>query len=470
VPKQAILFATKSNPQEYREQGAESLVNAYYETMDDGKFRIRMTPGLAVWSAGPDDANARGALVVDGVLYAVYETGTYSVDSTGARTFIGYVSGTGPVQMERNSAEVPQIGILTDTGRYYVIQGGVMAIQNIGDLPTFISLTRLGPYFVFGVADGRFFNSGLNDATAINGLDFATAEAEPDGLKRVIRHRGELWLGGDTTTEVWGLSSSPPATGSPFIKNGAVGDKGTIAGLSFARADNTLFWVGNDRIVYRNDNYSPVRISNFAVERAIEKAANPELIIGSVYVKNGHTFYQISAAEWTYTFDIAENKWHQRRSLNSPRSRVVFYIEAFGKTLALTRDDGNIYEVDMEAHDENGQELITECISVPMGEPGERYIVNSIELDFVTGRALISGTTPQTNPVVELSYSDNGGASFSSPRQLSLGQIGEYNHRVKTHRLGMTSNKWGRVWKLGISDPHVRSFSRMIADVDRIET
>lgn len=470
MSKQAIIFATKSNPQEYREQGAESLVNAFYETMDNGKFRIRMTPGLTVWAAGPDDANARGALVVDGTMYVVFETGTYSVDSTGTRTLIGYVSGTGPVQMERNSAAVTQIGILTDTGRYYVIEGGAMSIVDLRDLPTFISLTRLGPYFVFGCADGRFFNSGLNDARAINGLDFATAEAEPDGLKRVIRHRGELWLGGETTTEVWGLSSSPPATGSPFIKNGAVGDKGTKAGNSFARADNTLFWVGDDRIVYRNDNYSPIRISNYAVERDIETAANPELIIGTVRVKNGHTFYQISADEWTWVFDIAEDKWHTARSKNSSRSRVVFYIEFLGRTLAMTRDDGNIYEVDMDAHDENGEELITECISVPMGEPGERYVVNSIELDFVTGRAAISGTTPQTDPVVELSYSDNGGASFSNPRQLSLGKIGEYNHRVKTHRLGMTSNKWGRVWKLNISDPHVRSFSRMIADVERIQT
>lgn len=464
-----VFFARQSRPEEYREQGDERLINAYVETMGEGrdaKMRVRMSPGLTAFSTDADDIACRGAILSGDYGYTVFETGVYKIDSVGTRTRIGgAVSGTGPVTMALNANR--QIGVVTKLGRYYLIVDDVIQQIPTADIGAFNSICWIGGYFVLTLPDGRFFHTGLNDGTSISGLSFATAEGSPDGLTGGFAHGSELWLPGKETIEVWAPDPNPPATGSAFARQSSSWiNKGCLSFASFVQADNTVFWIGNDRIVYRNNNYTPQRISYEGVERAITAAADPSSIRGGTYTIDGHAFYVISCPEFTWTFDIKERRWHERRSSALNRWKADVFLNAFGKWLVGTVDDGNLYEIDMESKLEGSQLIVTTARSLPMGVYPDQAVINSAELDFITGRAPITGTVPQASPFVELRFSDDGGATWSMPRQLPLGQHGQYARRCITHRLGRTGKKWGRIWEWTCSDPHIRSMRKMVLSIE----
>lgn len=467
-----VFFARQSRPEEFREQGDERLINAHIETLGEGreaKSRVRMSPGLTAFSSDANDIVCRGAIQSGNYVYVVFDSGAYKIDSAGTRTHIGAISGTGPVSMALNASE--QIGVVNQLGRYYVIENSTVSQINTSDIGEFTSICWIGGYFVLTLADGRFFNTGLNDARSINGLDFATAEGSPDGLLGGVALGSELWLPGLKTIEVWAPLSSPPATGSPFARQSSSWiNKGALNIESFALADNTLFFIADDRTVCRNANYTPLRISHEGVERAIsaaiEAGVEASSIRGGTYTIDGHAFYVISCSAFTWSYDIKERRWHERKSANLNRWKADVFINAFGKWLVGTVDDGNLYEIDNDNRLEGSQLIVTTARSLPMGMWPDQAIVFSAFIDFITGRASLTGTVPQTAPFVELRYSDDGGATWSMPRQLPLGAQGDYVIRCITHRLGRTGKNRGRIWEWTCSDPTIRSMRKMVLEIE----
>lgn len=55
-----------------------------------------------------------------------------------------------------------------------------------------------------------------------------------------------------------------------------------------------------------------------------------------------------------------------------------------------------------------------------------------------------------TNRKALLSYSDDGGHTWSNWRERSLGEVGEYRKRVRFNRLGAFRS---RVWRVRVSSP-----------------
>lgn len=55
-----------------------------------------------------------------------------------------------------------------------------------------------------------------------------------------------------------------------------------------------------------------------------------------------------------------------------------------------------------------------------------------------------------SNRKVFICYSNDGGRTWSNWRERSLGEIGEYEKRVKLHRLGKFRN---RIFKIRVSSP-----------------
>jgi hypothetical protein len=352
-------------------------------------------------------------------------------------------------------------------GRYYVIASDIISqinIANIG-IGAFNSICWIEGFFVLTQETGKFWNTGLNDAYTINGADFATAEGSPDGLLGGVAHGSELWLFGTETIEIWANTGASP--GSPFTRQGGSWiNKGCLSFDSIVQCDNTLKWVGNDGIVYRNANYSPRRISTEAVERAIKTAASRETIKGDTYTIDGHIFYIISDANFTQVQDGKEQLWHERKSYTRNRWRLTASINAFGKWLCGATDDGNIYEIDMNSRLEGSDPIISELHSVDSGQAPAEAFVSEIELDLITGRASLSGTIPQTAPIIQVSYSDDGGQFYTKPRFLSLGASGDYTRRVRAHRFGRTGSKFGRRWKVVNADPHIFAMKRFLAYVE----
>lgn len=73
---------------------------------------------------------------------------------------------------------------------------------------------------------------------------------------------------------------------------------------------------------------------------------------------------------------------------------------------------------------------------------------SKFQLDCETGVGLNSGQG--SDPQVMLSWSDDGGHTWSEEQWMSAGKIGEYKRRVIWRRLGRSRD---RVWRIVVSDP-----------------
>lgn len=176
-------------------------------------------------------------------------------------------------------------------------------------------------YFVFNDYLTRdFFLSGINDGTQYSGLDFATATAGSDDLVAVEVWHEQLLLLCERHTEVWWDSGN---VAFPFQRyDAALIARGLPQGAPYCvcSEDNTVFWMGDDGIFYRLDNYAPKRISTHAMETAW--AQYPLRFTDSscfVLDQEGHKFIIINfpSGNATWVYDISSGLWHQRESFGT---------------------------------------------------------------------------------------------------------------------------------------------------------
>jgi hypothetical protein len=73
----------------------------------------------------------------------------------------------------------------------------------------------------------------------------------------------------------------------------------------------------------------------------------------------------------------------------------------------------------------------------------------------------------EVDPKVMVSWSEDGGETFSTERQLRIGEQGKRVIRVRTHRLGIAPQD-GRVFKISISAKVRRGLYGMALDFDRL--
>jgi hypothetical protein len=167
---------------------------------------------------------------------------------------------------------------------------------------------------------------------------------------------------------------------------------------------------------------------------------------------DGHPMWSITGTNFTWEFDLNTLKWHERESYGLTRWRGMQTLRAYEKWLIGDRNTGNIYEVDSTNHEEAGDPLRARIESGPVAKFPSRIRVPRAEFDITTGIGIATGTDPnQTDPQVEISWSDDGGVNWSNPVFRKLGRQGITDKRIAVNRCGLSGYK-GRRWRLDISD------------------
>lgn len=115
---------------------------------------------------------------------------------------------------------------------------------------------------------GRFYwiNPG---ETAINPLNYATAERSPDALYGVQVFGDQFWLPGESTTEVWYMTGDPTAPATRL--QGVVLDRGSWSNTSKAIHESMVI-VDADGGVFLVKGGSPQRVSTPNLEEQIRRA------------------------------------------------------------------------------------------------------------------------------------------------------------------------------------------------------
>ena len=453
-----VPIPLRSNPGAYSFLGSPRVVNGYAEvTGEDSKTISALLPHKGLTPFGLETGGeCRGGIYIneDSAVYTVNGGQVYKHISDGTWTAVSAIGGSGYVRFVRNDAPTVQTVALTSTAALRLQSG---FLQYLDYEFTAIDVAFHKGRFVYALADGTFWWTGIN-STDVDGLAFATAEADPDGLV-ACASLDDLYLIGTETTEVWTVTTSDSL---PFQKLGGTFLRiGCAAKATVQRFDNALAWVAHDNVVYMVKGYTAVPISSNEVSRLIEADANKSSILAWTYSIGENKFYCLKGTNWCREFNAKTGFWVDRQSGISDKWRVQHSFDAFGKTLFGDGTTGKIHVA--EGFAEDGTEMLW-GFDTPIIHGGtDELTFNSITLDMQGG----VGNNTTTDPKLMLSWSDDEGATFPTIRTLGLGAKGRRNTRIESRRLGK-SGKSGRVFRVRISDPVARSISSINIEAEKV--
>ena len=444
-------------------------INCYVEDAgEDAKAQavLYACPGLTRWDDGSFAGASRGLIQLSqSELIAFLGNEIVSLDENGISTKLDNIVGSERLHIARNRAATPEIGVVTSSGQYYILSGGTLTQILDADLPSPNSITYLKGFFIYSIADGRIFMSDLEDGTSIGALAFDTANTRADGIVKVFTHAGFLYVFGRRATEIW--QADPTLAAEPFVFSPIQQDIdiGCIAPHSVAQVGHGLAWVDDDGIVRLGRDGGAQRISNHAVERAIESLSNSarEAIAGRQWFHQGHEFYTLFSDSFTWTFDLLTQRWHERISYGEANWRVNDIVAFNGKYIASDKDSGALYRMNSSAYDEAGNILLMEAQGPVSHRFSGAMLVSSVEIDCIMGQGLNTAVDHNANPQLMLSYSLDGGETFLGERRASMGRIGQTRRKIKFNRLGRIDEK-GRIWKLAASAATLKGFIQATID------
>jgi hypothetical protein len=458
MPLTDIPFPKSSMPGEEPGEGNGRLVNTFCEV--DGQYiSWRAVPGLLEFKDTAKTAPPRGMFNKSEVLYVAYDGSVVTVDpATTVTTLTGTITGDDAVSWARNNASpTPDLVAVSRTnGAFSVSSSTVIAFAD-SDLPQPNSVATIGGYLVFTIGDGRIFATGLNVVT-VGSTSFATAESNPDGLIRGTTSGGRFWAWGTNSVEVWyNAGTSPfPLARQEVIPVGLL-SAFAIAGFEDGWDLQQIF-VASDGTVRRMQGYQPNVVSNKDVERAIASVADKNTIRAFVHVVGGNPIFTLRAPAWCWEFNAATGFWHERESDGSDTWRAVCSAKFTGKWMVADNGSGSILEVTESAADEDGDALTMTIESGPVKSFPARIATPSAYFDWTVGVGEISGTEDETDPNVNISWSHDGGANWSTPvMRRALGGTGEFRQQLRMNRAGLTTHH-GIRWRMTCSAPVHRVF------------
>lgn len=389
-----------------------------------------------------------------GQLYAVIGPTVYLIDPIWRFFTLGNIAdGTNPTSMADNGKTAGgNIALVDGTTTGYTINMTSFVLAPIVDGTGLFTgadvVAYLQTFFLFNtVPNTQSFIISQPDLVTFDPLDIAAKSSYPDNIATIGIRQREPWLFGSVAaTEPWYLSG---ALDFPFEAIPSVYvSYGVASKYSVVFADDSLFWVSRNTqgkgIIVKSEGYAAKRISTHAIENEIQKYPTIADAVSAVYQIEGHTFivFTFPSGDATWVYDLATKQWHKSTWTDSNgvahRDRAIFYQQAYGSTVALDWENGNLYLIDPDVYTDNGDPIVF--------RRGFPHVLKS--LDRITHWCLTvnmeCGTILDPNaeePMLNMRYSDDAGHTWSDPRQTSMGNVGEYLTTPQFQQLGMTRDR-----------------------------
>lgn len=383
-----------------------------------------------------------------GAIFVVSGTHFYKVYydlTTGALTPIdlGDVGtpsgGQGPGPPFYSIAVGPTAAVVCVPPNAYVSPYGGPVMQITGTWPDYgaSSVTYLDGYFVFTAQldPTRFFITTLGDPTAVDALDYASLDAFPNAVHRVMTLGTDLWFAGLSGWEIWYDSGNQDF---PFRRrpNGIL-QRGVGIPQSIAKGDDSLFWWSTDRRLYRTAGYQARRISTHAIEA---QTFNGNIVAAFSYAQLGHIFYGVTTPTQTLVYDTLTQAWHNASSSadGSGPFRATCATKS-SDTLFGDGTSGNLCYFDASIATDCGVEVKRQVVLPPIYPGTRRAFCARLEIEMEVG----TFRTPET---ILLEWSDDGGITYTGSRVMTVhapydGAAVGTRRRVYTTRLGSFRNR-----------------------------
>ncbi|MEJ0093825.1 MAG: packaged DNA stabilization protein [Methylocella sp.] len=467
-----VQFATNSYQLKAPQASTQRTVNFYAEKEpDDVKSPIVVYGVFGLTQLIPvGDGPIRGLHAMNNVLYVVSADELWSVNTLGDAKLLGTgIAGGAFVSMADNGTQVCIVNGMNG----FIYNATTMVFQVIND-PNFFpanTVPFMDGFFLFDRAGtNQVFFSQLFDGTTFNALDFFSAEVDSDFVLGTVNQQENLLIIGQRTIETWFDSGN---NNDPFQRfNGTTIERGAACPLSTIKEDNSVFFLGNDRIFYRLDLPLPKRISTSAIEQQWQ---NYQTVADCFVFKatfEGHKFLFVTfpSANATWVYDIESNLWHERISFSTNAASLGRWrgncSEVFNNSTVIGDAFGNQIGIpSSNVYTEYGAQILGMLISPPIQSDRKRVFLWSFELDCQTGVGLPSGQG--SNPQVFLETSKDGGITYGPLQKWkSLGKAGEYLTRLRWTRFGQ-ARQW--VLRLTVSDPVRRTIIAAHAEIQKAD-
>lgn len=426
---------------------AQRCTNLFAEkTPQDEEFPTTYypTPGMRLLSQSTHNRWRGLYVTTTNKLYGVVEQSFVRVNADFSLTELGKIaSNLGPIYMLDNGDTL----VLVDgTAAGYKMELDTEAVASITD-PAFYGSNRIDlvdGYFIFNRPDTRQFYISLINQVAFDPLDFASKSGSPDKLMAAVATRRNVFLFGEQTTEIW---TNTGGSGFTFSRmSGAFIQFGCVAASSLAQADGSIYWLSRspqgECMVLRTMNYDRERISTFAIENEFQTYERVDDAISYIQQMSGHIWYVITfpTANKTWVFDAATNEWHERAYLNEDgsesRHRANCHACWNGKHIIGDYQNGNLYELSLDVHTDNGNEIRRVRGFPHLADEGVRIMYKEFKACMQVGYGAF-GPAPE----LRLRWSDTRGASWSSYVSTTLGERGDFHKDCRFLRLGMARSR-----------------------------
>ena len=310
-------------------------------------------------------------------------------------------------------------------------------------------------YFIYNKPNTQQWAASNILSPVTYGLSFASKFTGPDNLVSIIASNGQVFLLGDTTTEVWSDVGTFPF---PFQRiPGSSSQHGVAAQFSVAKLGNSFAYLsknnrGQAEIVQMN-GYFPQRISTHAVENTLVNKYIEDAV-AYTYQQEGHEVYVLSfpTLDLTWCYDLSTQMWHKWLWVDSNNvyHRHRSNCQANFQDMVLVGDwqNGNIYELDPNNYTDNGGEIRRLRRCPHLVTDLQRQYFDEMQIQFQPGVGLSTGQGK--NPQAMLRWSNDGGSTWSNEHWVSIGKIGKYQNRAIWRRLGWSRD---RIFEVSVSDP-----------------
>lgn len=409
----------------------QRFVNMYPEQTPQGPAEsVRYQRGglyqIVQYGGGPIQAMEHwtGPIPVDNEFLITISGGNVFRDNTNIGTMDANIDPVWFPQGKRIHAARSETQFMAcSNGKLYNISlTNVTQVATADVLPAGIrDIAFLGGRFVYILDDdsGQFYWSSIGDGTVIDGLSFATdAEDDPRALLAVWELSDDLVFMTTDSFEFWFVSADP---NNPYQRSlGRRFNKGLLAQDTVELIDNSLFWLGSDRQVYRT-GAGPIKVSTFDIDNLIRKLGDEEVKQCYAYgvTFGGHNFYVINLmSQGTWAHDIASKTWAQWKTWDTPDFRVMCTDDTF--RVLGDRYNGTLMGMD------GG-------IYTDLGDPMERVV--SSYYPWHKGRNnnfnVILHCTRGVGGRVEMRFSDHEGHDWVPWEEVSMGATGDRDEDAK---------------------------------------
>ena len=378
----------------------DGTINAFYSTLGQTNW-VNISNGgvtnttVAVGGSGYVDGVYPGVTLTGGTgQYASMDitvTGSGVVTATnGVSPGVGYT--IGDVLTVNNSS-------LGGTG-----SGFSVTVTAVGQ-PNFYPATQVtyqDSYFLFVDPGTQNFFSSDSNKVSFSPLNYCIKAGNPDKIVGLISNNRELYVFGQWTTEIWWNAG----TGFPPFQrqDGKFSQIGCLAPASISRIFNSIIWLGaspqGGAIVYMMENDQPQRISNHAVEFALQSLGT-NLAFATAYSMQleGHYFYFLNCTglNTTWVYDLATEEWFEMQSsINGVYGRHLAQYHCYLNGIHYVGDyqSANIYTYDFTNYTDNGSPILRLRQAPHISEKLQRIFYHLLEIDFSPGTGVSPGLSP----------------------------------------------------------------------------